>query len=34
MSALTVLYVMFVAGAFSGCGVLLRLARLRHREEP
>ncbi len=29
---LTVLYVMFLAGAFTGCGGYLRLLVLRHRE--
>ncbi len=34
MKALTVLYVLFLAGAFTGCAGYLRAAWLRHREEP
>ena len=33
MKAATVLYVLFLAGAFSGCAATLRAAWLRHREE-
>ncbi len=33
MRALTVLYVLFVAGAFTGCATWLRVVRLRHRED-
>ena len=33
MRALTVLYVLFVAGAFTGCAAHLRALVLRHREE-
>ncbi len=34
MKALTVLYVMLLAGAFTGCAGYLRALWLRHREEP
>ena len=34
MKALTVLYVLFIAGAFTGCASWLRAVWLRHREEP
>ena len=34
MKALTVLYVMFLAGAFTGGAAWLRAAWLRHREGP
>ena len=34
MTALTVLYVLFLAGAFTGCAAWARAAWLRHREEP
>ncbi len=30
---LTVLYVLFLAGAFTGCAGYLRAAVLRHRED-
>ena len=30
---MTVLYVMFLAGAFTGCAAHLRALVLRHREE-
>ena len=33
MRALSVLYVVFLAGAFTGCASYLRLVVLRHREE-
>lgn len=33
MKVLTVLYVLFVAGSFTGCATLLRLGWLRHRED-
>ena len=33
MSWLLVLYVMFLAGAFTGCATWLRLVRGRHQEE-
>ncbi len=29
----TVLYVLFLAGAFTGCAAHLRVAGLRHRDE-
>ena len=34
MKALTVLYVLFLAGAFTGCASYVRLLVLRHREPP
>jgi len=34
MEALTVLYVMLLAGAFTGCASWARAAWLRHREGP
>ena len=34
MKALTVLYVLFLAGAFTGCASFARAAWLRHREGP
>ena len=34
MKALTVLYVLFIAGAFTGCASYLRAAWLRHKEGP
>jgi hypothetical protein len=33
MRVLTVLYVLFLAGAFTGCAAWLRAAVLRHRDE-
>ena len=33
MTWLTVLYVLFVAGAFTGCAGYVRAALLRHRED-
>ena len=30
---MTVLYVMFLAGAFTGCAAHLRVLWMRHREE-
>ncbi len=33
MRALTVLYVLFLAGAFTGCAAWLRVAVLRHRDD-
>ena len=33
MKAVTVLYVLFLAGAFTGCAGYLRAAWLRHRED-
>ena len=34
MKSATVLYVLFVAGALTGCAGYLRALWLRHREEP
>ena len=31
---MTVLYVMFLAGVFTGCAEHLRVLVLRHREQP
>ena len=33
MTGWTVLYVLFLAGAFRGCPAFLRAVRLRHQEE-
>ena len=33
MDALTVVYVLFVAGAFTGCAAYARLLVARHRED-
>ena len=33
MRAATVLYVLFLAGAFTGCAGYLRVRWLRHRED-
>ena len=33
MKGLTVLYVLFLAGAFTGCASYLRALVLRHRED-
>jgi len=32
VKATTVLYVMFLGGAFTGCGAYLRVLFLRHKE--
>jgi hypothetical protein len=34
VKALTVLYVLFLAGSFTGCASWARLAWLRHKEQP
>jgi hypothetical protein len=33
MEAVTVLYVLFLAGAFTGCAAWVRAALIRHRDD-